>query len=256
MSDMSDEKKKLPRHLAIIPDGNGRWARENGLSTKDGHLQGAKVSSVIARDVFMRGVPYLSIWTASEENLKDRSFLDIYHLNKILAKEVDEMAKSVWVEEHQVRIRVFGRWSEFLCGEERKLIQFAEQVTRHHTRNFLNIWHIYSGITEEVQKFEKFLSMVRKHPEVRVTPRLLESLRYGPTIPPIDCLLYTGMGAEGSRYPERVWEQYLGRSTELIFTERLWPDFEERDLELALDDYASRQLARSRKRRASKKIST
>ena len=244
--------KTLPCHLGIIPDGNGRWARENKVSIREGHLVGAQTSESIARNIFWRGIPYLSIWTLSEANLTDRSFLDVHNLNKIVAQKVDQMAKSLWVSEYGVRIQIFGRWRELLClcSEERRLIEFAEQVTRCHNRNFLNIWHIYSGSTEEIQKFEKFAKILKLHPEVEVTSRLLESLRFGATLPPIDAILYTGLGSGESRYPERVWEQYLGRSTELLFSERLWPDFGERDLDLALRDYASRKLAQEKRKRS------
>src|SRR3989344_5998592 len=241
------EEKKLPRHFAVIPDGNGRWARENGVSIREGHLVGAQTSELIARNVFRKGIPYLSIWTLSEANLTDRSFLDVHNLNKIVAQKVDQMAKSSWVPEYGVRIQVFGRWRELLCSEERRLIEFAERVTRRYNRNFLNVWHIYSGSTEEIRKFQKFAKIIKLHPEVEVTSRLLESLRFGATLPPVDAVLYTGLGSGESRYPERVWDQYLGKSTELFFYKKLWPDFGERDLDLALKDYASRKLAQEKR---------
>lgn len=241
-------KEALPRHFAVIPDGNGRWARENKASIRGGHLMGAQVSEEIAKEIFRRGIPYLSIWTLSEGNLTDRSFLDVHNLNKIVAKKIDEMSKSSWVFEYEVRIQVFGRWREFLCSEERRLIEFAQQTTRRYTKNFLNIWHIYSGSTEEIQKFERFAKILKMHPNIEITSKLLEGLRFGATLPTIDGILYTGGGSGESRYPERVWEQYLGRSTELFFSERLWPDFSERDLELVLKDYALRKEAQARKK--------
>lgn len=233
-------EKMLPRHLVINPNGNRWWARGIGSPPWEGHRVGTKVFEEIAKDVFKRGIPYLSLWTVSEDNLIERSWQEIDSLFKIIAHGLDQASKSAWVEDHQVRIQVFGRWKEVLCQREADMIAWAEQITRHHTRNHLSLFTIYNGEVEMSEVAERFHQMKLKHPWLKATPRLLKSVSYAPNLPPADLIIQTGR--EKPRWSEAFMALHA-RDAEWHFSDVLWPEFEEKDLAQALYEYGLSQLA-------------
>lgn len=242
--------KVLPKHLAIIPDGNRRWARKYGWKAWEGHRMGARVFEEIAKDVFRRGIRHLSLWTISEGNLEERDREETFELNKVIAEAIERMAVSSWVnKEYEVRIRVPGEWRPVFSSidqfeREYKIIDEAEKRTRHHAKNFLYFFTVYSAKAEVREGVKKILEISKKHPEVEITNKLIRSTYYIPNLPPVDLLIRTGLKKNQlMRVSEGFMAPYFLDTTEIWSTTVLWPEFEEKDLAQALYEYGLSQLA-------------
>lgn len=240
----------LPKHLAIIPDGNRRWAKKRNWSPWEGHAIGAKVFEVIAQEVFQRGIQYLSLWSISDGNLLDRGQQEMAKLNKIVAEGLDRISQSFWVKKYKVRIRVPGEWRKALdlrnFEREINLLKGVEGRTRIHNQNFLNVFTIYSGIVEYREGVKKIVEISRKHPGVEISDQLIQKvIPYVPAMPPIDLIIRTGIRPNSlPRTSEGFMAAYHTQDTEWWFTNVLWPDFDERDyLGQALDDFFRSKLA-------------
>src|SRR3989344_8580321 len=103
-----------PRHIAIIPDGNRRWAKQHGLSAREGHRKGVTQFREISQAVLDEGIPYFTFWAASEDNLTKRSRLEVKFLLSLLRAELERELASDKFEENKVRVRIIGRYRELI----------------------------------------------------------------------------------------------------------------------------------------------
>src|SRR3989344_6483077 len=101
-----------PRHVAIIPDGNRRWARAQGLTAFDGHQEGVRAFEKVAAHAADRGVEHLSLWGLSVDNLTKRSPREVAGLLRIFREEFAQLAQSKSIHEQQTKINVLGLWEE------------------------------------------------------------------------------------------------------------------------------------------------
>ncbi|MFA5793363.1 MAG: polyprenyl diphosphate synthase, partial [Candidatus Gracilibacteria bacterium] len=148
--------EKVPHHIAIIPDGNRRWARAKGLLPYEGHREGAKRVHEIAEIGFERGVKYMTVWGTSADNLKKRSKTEVSFLVKLFEKELKEILNSETLRKNEIRMRVIGRGKEIVKSKVlSKLIEDAERDTAHFHKGNLTILFGYDGKEEMIEAFQK-----------------------------------------------------------------------------------------------------
>lgn len=217
----------IPEHIAIIMDGNGRWARQQGLPRLEGHRQGYKTlkNTVIAAAEI--GVKALTAYTFSSENWRRPrgEVAGLMGLIRYAARaELNEM------KEKGVRIVTSGRVWELPQAVQKQLNEDIE-ATKNNSRVVLNIAVNYGGRNEIADAARQAATMVAEgklSPEV-IDDRLLSSLMYHPELPDPDLLIRTAGEMRISNF--LLWQLAY---TELFVTETLWPDFSREDLEQAI----------------------
>ncbi len=207
---------ELPVHVAIIMDGNGRWAESRGLSRSKGHEMGEKALFDVVEGALEAGLRYLSVYAFSTENWarpdEEVDFLLGFN-RRLLRQRRDDM------NERGVRIRRIGR-REPVPDEVLDEFTAAEQATAHNTRMDLMVCFNYGGRAELEDAAEQ--------------GPIAHNL-YAPDLPDVDLLIRTSGEKRLSNF--LLWQSAYA---ELYFTDTLWPDFDRHALRLALEDYAAR----------------
>lgn len=224
---MSDAPR--PRHVAIIADGNRRWARDRGLPVLAGHVQGIEAIRPIVRRARDVGVETLSVYTFSTENWArpDDEVSGLFGLiDGAVRQYTDELV------EEGVRVRVIGRLHEAPSDVQRS-IRAAEDRTRGGARLTLNICFNYSGRAEIVDATRALVA-------ARVDPNAIDEARFAEHLytagqPDVDLLIRTGGDRRTSNF--LVWQAAYA---ELVFCDKFWPEFGVEDLDAALDEFVRR----------------
>lgn len=162
--------KKLPYHIAIIPDGNRRWAKSRGLILWKGHQEGVKRFREISEVAFRAGIPYLTFWGASEDNLLKRSKVEVRLLVSLLRKSLEQELKEKIFIKNKIHINVVGRWSAILKDSAlERAVNALEEETKHFTRHRLTILFGYDGRREMIEAISKIANSKesRKSPNER-----------------------------------------------------------------------------------------
>lgn len=222
----------IPQHVAIIPDGNRRWASDQGKAPLEGHKAGVKVFRDISLHAADRGVTYFSAWGMSLDNFTKRSAQEVVGLLNIFRQEFKNLATSDDIHSRQVRINVIGRWREKFPLPVRKAVEGALSATEGYSKHFLNFFLAYNGNDEMLQAIEDIIASGEKN----VTPELLKQHLFTKNLPPVDLLIRTA-GEPHNSAGFMMWDV---SESQLHFTETLWPEFVTADFDKALEDYATR----------------
>ncbi len=230
----SDEFDKLPEHVAIIMDGNGRWARRHKLSVSRGHRQGTETLREIIRHTDDLGIRALSLYAFSTENW-NRSEEEVAALMQLIldffASEIDEL------DAKNVRILILGDKGG-LPEKQRETLKEAERRTEKNTGLRLNIAVNYGGRAELVKAAREIatLAVNGSLPVNGITEETISEHLYTRGQPDVDLLIRTSGEKRLSNFL-----LYQNAYAEFVFPEVLWPDFTVHDYDLALDAYAHRE---------------
>jgi undecaprenyl diphosphate synthase len=218
-----------PRHVAVIMDGNRRWARLRGLPEAEGHAAGVEAIRPLLRRATERGVSVLSLYAFSRENWS-RPDGEVRTLFALLESAIrDETTELV---RQGVRVRILGRMDE-LPGPTRASIDEALAATSTGARMTLNVAFNYSGRSEIVDAARRCIA--DGLPPELIDEAALEARLYTTGLPDPDLLIRTGGDLRISNF--LIWQAAYA---ELYFSERLWPDFDPDAFDEALAEYARR----------------
>jgi undecaprenyl diphosphate synthase len=229
----SDPQVAPPRHVAVIMDGNGRWATARHLPRAAGHSRGVDAVRSTIESCARRGVEYLTLFAFSSENWRrpaDEVSLLMRLFVSSLQREVGRLVET------GVRMRVVGQ-VDSLEPELRRLILEAEQRTAHNERLNLTVCASYGGRWDIVQAAARLMNRaVREGKAVEIDEQRFAAelaLQFGPDP---DLLIRTGGESRISNF--LLWQLAY---TELYFTDVLWPDFDAGELEIAFSWFARRE---------------
>lgn len=225
----------LPNHIAIIMDGNRRWARKRGLPTQLGHSQGVKALEKVAVACQEKGIRYLTVFAFSTENWK-RSKEEVDYLMNLLVKNISDFDSRF--QNRDVRIRLLGN-REGLPENLQKGILEIEERTKDCKGMTVNIAINYGGRAEIVQATQKIAEDVKNGIIADTTvidEELLSRYMYLQDIPDPDLLIRTAGEMRTSGF--LTWQSVY---SEFYFTNVLWPDFDEKELEKAIEEYRNRK---------------
>ncbi|MFZ8829901.1 MAG: polyprenyl diphosphate synthase [Candidatus Aenigmatarchaeota archaeon] len=219
----------LPNHLGIIIDGNRRWARARGLPPWEGHKAGAEKLNEFLNWCLEMGIPQVSIYTLSTENL-NRSKEELKHLFKILEEYVDGLLKDkkkfALLEKYEVRVRFVGELNR-LPKKLIKLMGKLMEKTAKYQKRVLNFLVAYGGKSEIVNAVKKLAEEVIKHGRIEITEKDIEKHLYVPQ--PLDLVIRTGGYQRLSNF--LLWQASYA---EIYVTKTLWPDFSKKEFMKAL----------------------
>lgn len=225
---------KLPNHVAIVMDGNGRWAEARGAARRDGHRQGVETLRQIVRDVGDLGVRYLTVFSFSTQNW-GRPQSEVDFLMSLLQRYIESDLADLHGE--GVRIRVLGRRSD-LSDKILGLIDHAETLTADNDRLYLQIAFNY-GAREELADAASRLARraaAGTLDPMSITPDVLDAEMLTAGLPDPDLIIRTSGEYRLSNF--LLWQSAY---TEFFFTDVLWPDFDRAELERALAFFATRE---------------
>lgn len=217
--------KRLPRHIAVIMDGNGRWAAKRGLPRSAGHAAGAETFRRVATYCKDLGVQYLTAYAFSTENWK-RPLQEVQGILSLLEKYLRESIESM--ERDHIRMRFFGDCSE-LPENLRGLIARTDEISAHYTGFQANICVNYGG-RDEILRAARLAAR-----DGEITKERFEQNLWSAGIPDPDLIIRPSGELRLSNF--LLWQAAYA---ELYFTQTLWPDFSPREMARAIADYQHR----------------
>ena len=228
-TDPAGAEQLLPRHIAIIMDGNGRWAKQQGLPRSAGHAVGAETFRRIATYCKDIGMDYLTVYAFSTENWK-RSAEEVGAIMGLLKKYLLESIEKM--ERDRIRLKILGDVTP-LSAELRSLIDRTDAIAAGLPGCFqANVCLNYGGRDEIVRAVRRFHA---GHPADEITEDGLSACLDTAGIPDPDLIIRTGGEYRISNF--LLWECAY---SELVFSDVLWPDFSERDIDSALAEFRRR----------------
>jgi undecaprenyl diphosphate synthase len=217
----------VPTHVAIILDGNRRWAKKHGKKTLDGHRRGAEVFRELSLYLFEKQIPYVTAYIFSKENWK-RAEEEVSYLMRLVLKAVELHLDEF--HQHNIQIRVIGERDQ-LSKPVLQAIERTEEKTADNSGAVLTLCLNYGGKEEIVRAAQQ---LVEKG--VAITEESIRSHVYAPDIPDVDLMIRTSGEHRISGF--MLWRSEYA---EMYFTDTLWPDMKTIDMDAAIDDYACRQ---------------
>ena len=224
---------KIPRHIAVIMDGNGRWAKQKGLPRRFGHQAGVKSAKHIIKVCLNLGVEYLTLYTFSTENWK-RPPQEVNTLLRLLEDYITKRRK-VFSEYDKLRCRVIGRWQE-LPGELPRKIKNMIEETENNSGLNLTLAINYGGRAEIVDAVKKIIQDISEHKIDSIDESTFGKYLFTSDIPDPDLLIRTAGEFRISNF--LLWQSSY---SEIYVTRKLWPDFRKRDLVKAINNYSKRR---------------
>lgn len=230
---MEDIIENVPNHVAIILDGNGRWAKKKLMPRNYGHTQGSKVVEKICEDAYKMGIKYLTVYAFSTENWK-RPKDEVEALMKLLRTYLGTSLKTS--AKNNMKVRVIGDISA-LPEELRESIRKLEEASKNNTGLNFQVAINYGGRDEIIRAFKAISREMKenKFTEDDIDESLLGQYLDTNDIPDPDLLIRTSGEQRISNF--LLWQLAY---TEFYFTDVLWPDFTKEDLKKAVDYYNSR----------------
>ena len=227
------EPAAMPRHIAIIMDGNGRWARKRMLPRTAGHAAGAETFRKIALYCREIGVKYLTVYAFSTENWKRPP----EEVSKIMSLMKDYLLEAIRdMQKNHVKINFFGDLSA-LSPELRELAEEAKKESEIYTDSQVNMCINYGSrdeILRAAKSWAKRCAQTGEDPD-SLTADMLSSMLYSADIPDPDLIIRPGGELRISNF--LLWQAAYA---EFYFTDVLWPDFDERELDKAIEVFRAR----------------
>ena len=227
-------QQNLPRHIAVIMDGNGRWAKKRGKNRVFGHYEGVKrVRELVEESVALK-IPYLTLYTFSTENW-NRPKDEVDALMNLLVETLHEQQKDLI--EQNIRLNAIGNLKA-LPSHTLKTLKQVLKNTQKNTGMILSIALNYGGRDELIQATKKISQKVKNNIILveDIDENKINLQLYTHNLPDVDLMIRTGGEKRISNF--LLWKLAYA---ELYFTDTLWPDFKKTDYYLALKDYQNRE---------------
>ena len=221
---------KIPQHIAIIMDGNARWAKQKNLPIKIGHKAGSENVRKISENCIELGVKFLTIYAFSSENW-DRPQEEVNYLMNLLEEYLEKETKPLI--EQGVKILISGNLQKLADSTKKKIIKI-EEITKDNKSLTLNVAFSYGSRQELVDAVKKITE--QKIPAKEINEELISKNLYHPEIPDPDLLIRTAGDLRVSNF--LLWQIAY---SELYFTETYWPDFDKKNLLTAIKSFNKRE---------------
>jgi undecaprenyl diphosphate synthase len=226
--------KNIPEHIAIIPDGNRRWAKKRGLKPWEGHEKAAQNLEHILRAAFELGIKYFTFWGSSVDNLKKRPLAEKRALLDIYKRYFRKLIESKDIHEKKACINVIGKWEEQFPEGLKKIIRECAEKTKHYKKYYLNFLLAYNGDDEMVEAMRKIAKKCKN--SAKITAKAIKDNLMTKNLPPVDLLIRTG----GEPHLSAGFMMWDIANAQLYFTDKMNPDFGPEDLKEAVRDYERR----------------
>jgi len=224
-------------HIALVPDGNRRWARKKGFYPWLGHRAGVKTLEKILEKTRELKVPYLTFWGSSWDNLTKRPKTEVNFLFKLYTNYFKKAAQDKRIHQNRVRINVFGPWQKILPEETQEAIKKVQELTKNYNKYILTFLLAYNG-TEEMRDCIQRIVNFSKRKSTKFIEKLIKENLWTKDLPPVDLVIRTG--CEGDPHNSAGFMMWHTAYSQYYFTKTLFPDFSPREFEKAINNYLKR----------------
>lgn len=233
------EESNLPNHVAIVPDGNRRWAKKRGMAPWRGHIAGAKKTEEQVKTAFEIGLKCLSWWGGSYDNLTKRDKIEVNNLFRIYERYFKKLLKSKDIYKNDVRVSVIGRWKEILPKSGIKAAEDLIKTTKNHAERKLNFFIAYNGTHEMLEAIESIVKKGRSNKKLKVTSELLKNSLWTKKLPPVDLLIRTG--SHNDPHNSAGFMMWHTINSQLYFPKGYYPDFGREEFLKAIKEFQRRE---------------
>jgi undecaprenyl diphosphate synthase len=233
-----EEAHSLPEHVAIIIDGNRRWAKARGLQSQEGHVRGAKVLEEINEAAVDLGIKHLTIWGGSYDNLTKRNPQEIRMLDeKMYRVWAQNGLKNKTIFQKEVKIRFVGEWPALLSQETQNAMRALEDATKDYSSYYYTYLIGYNGDREMTAA----INAIIKSGVENVGVNTIESYLWTKDLPPVDLVVRTGEGGSNILHNSNGFMMWHTRNSFFYHTEKYWPDFTADDLKEAIGQFSQKE---------------
>lgn len=237
--------QNIPQHIAIIPDGNRRWAKKRGLLSFFGHRKGVETTEEIFKIAIDLGIPYLTFWGCSIANIEKRSKKEVLVLFDIFQKQFKKLADSEDIHKNQVKINILGRWQEMFPKNAKIAMQKAIDNTKNYNNHQLTFLMAYSGTDEMTNAIQEIAKIKNKNEKIKIDEKIIKQNLWTKDLPPIDLVIRTGGEPNWSHWSSgfMMWDS---ANAQFYFSQSLYPDFSAEEFKRAISKYnqAERKLGK------------
>ncbi|MDD5639938.1 MAG: polyprenyl diphosphate synthase [Candidatus Pacebacteria bacterium] len=224
----------IPNHIAIIPDGNRRWAKKKGLAAFMGHQKGAEKFEELLTKALELKIKFITFWGASLDNITKRSPEEVDYLFKIFENYFNRLADEPKVHKEGVKIRVLGRWEEFFPDSLKESIYRLIKNTESYNNYGLTFLMAYNGTDEMIKCIEKL-----KNSKEEITNETIKNNLWTRDLPYVDFLIRTG--CENDPHNSAGFMMWQTAYSQLFFSKEYFPDFGSESFEKSIDDFSKRE---------------
>ena len=233
------KKDNLPNHVAIVPDGNRRWAKKKGLAPWRGHLAGAKKTEEQVETAFEIGLKCLSWWGGSYDNLTKRDKVEINNLFRIYEKYFKKLTKSRQIHQNKVKVSVIGRWQEILPKSGIKAAEDLIEATKNYNERKLNFFIAYNGTHEMIEAINNIIKEGRKNSKLKIDSDSLRNYLWTKDLPAVDLLIRTG--SYDDPHNSAGFMMWQTTNSQLYFPKGFYPDFGKKEFIKAIKEFQRRE---------------
>ena len=225
------------QHIAIIPDGNRRWAVQQGMKPEEGHLVGFEKTRGIIQSALENNIYALSFWGSSVNNLTKRSMSEVKNLYFGFKKYFTELLEDGSLDTYNVRVQVLGKWEEMFPADLKRVIRKLIDKTQHYSDHQLTFFLGYNGDVEMIEAIQSIVD--NSEEKVKVTPALVKQHLYTHDLPPVDLVIRTGSKSDPhNSVGFMMWDT---ANSQFHYTESLYPEFTPEEFEAVIEDFSSRE---------------
>lgn len=226
---------KIPQHIAVIPDGNRRWAQKRLLSPWLGHKKGSEILNDLVDVVIEMQVPCVTFWGSSKDNMVKRSAEEVKCLLALFKEQFSELADNEKVHKNEMRINIIGAWREQFPEDVKESMEKAIENTKKYSKHFMNFLIAYSGTDEILEAVRKMADDKKAGQEI--SRETIKEYLLTKDLPSVDLVVRTG-GEPHNSDGFMMWDT---ANSQYVFSDKLWPDFTKEDLRSAILEYSRRE---------------
>lgn len=233
--------KNIPRHVAIIPDGNRRWARKKRFKPWVGHQKGVNYLEKVLEKAIELKIPYITFWGGSYDNLTKRPRIELNFLFKVYTDQFKRIITDQRIHKNEVKVNVLGRWQEILPKATQEAIGEALEATKNYGKHFLTFLLAYNGTDEMTACLQKISKLCNPEP-VKITEKLIKENLWTKDLPAVDLVIRTGCDKDPHLSAGfMMWDTSY---SQLHFTKTLFPDFSPQEFEKIIKDFSKKERRR------------
>lgn len=235
----------FPKHIAIIPDGNRRWAKKKGLLSFLGHSKGSEIAEEIIKEAVNLKIPFITFWGCSINNIVKRPKSEVNFLFKIFEKQFKKLLEDKAIYENKIKVNVFGRWKELFPPKIISVIDEIIEKTKNHRNYQLTFLLAYSGKDEMTTAIKKIAELrikpclpAGRNSELRIDEKLIKENLWTKDFPPVDLAIRTGEENDNWAHWSDGFMMWDAANSQFYFTKTLWPDFNKKEFKKAIDKFS------------------
>lgn len=233
--------KNIPNHIAIIPDGNRRWAKKRNMKPWEGHTAGAEIFGKLSEKALELGIKHLTFWGSSKDNLIKRPILEKKALLNIFETYFQKLFSAKKICDKKIRVNVLGDWKKQFPNKLINILEDGIQKTQNHNQYFLNFLLAYDGMSDVISSIQSIANKLKDNPnkDIKITDKLVWDNLITNELPEVDLIIRTGV--ENDPHNSVGFLMWQSRNSQYYFSDKMFPDFNAKEFEKAIIDFQKRE---------------